>query len=157
MITERLDPTRIRLGMTGASSGDVLLELGSTLVKAGLCRESYPEALCKRERESPTGIDMGGFAIAIPHTDASHVISPGIALGVPRSPVSFMAMGSDDEFVDARIVCALAINDPNAHLDFIEALLGVLRDRETLEGIAAAGAAGEVMDIIRAKERELSG
>ncbi|MDR1079974.1 MAG: PTS sugar transporter subunit IIA [Deltaproteobacteria bacterium] len=156
MIIERLDPSRIRVGMAGTSRDDLLRELGTALVEGGLCKESYPEALVGREAQSPTGIDMDGFGIAIPHTDVSHVLSPGIAVGIPASPVRFTAMGTDDEFVDARIVCALAIDDPGAHLDFIEALLAVLRDRATLESLAAAGTAGEVMDIIRAKEEAAS-
>ncbi|MDR1038342.1 MAG: PTS sugar transporter subunit IIA [Deltaproteobacteria bacterium] len=156
MIIERLDLSRIRLGMGSVSRDGLLTELGSTLVESGLCRESYPQALVAREAESPTGLDMGGFGIAIPHTDVTHVISPGIAIGVPVAPVRFTAMGTDDEFVDARIVCALAIDDPAAHLDFVEALLSVLRDLGTLERLAAAGTAGEVMEIIRAKEQAAS-
>ncbi|MDR1039574.1 MAG: PTS sugar transporter subunit IIA [Deltaproteobacteria bacterium] len=153
MILESLDPSRIKLGMDPVSRDDILRELGATMVAAGLCRDTYPEALCAREKDSPTGLDMGGFGIAIPHTDVTHVISPGIAIGVPGKPVRFTAMGTDDEFVDARIVMALAIDDPGAHLDFVEALLAILRDRATLESLAAADSAGEVMEIIRAKER----
>jgi PTS system galactitol-specific IIA component len=121
------------------------------MVETGLCWPTYPGALCVREKESPTGLDMGGFGVAIPHTDASHVRYPGIAIAVPRVPVTFTHMGSDDP-VEARIVCAIAIDEPGAHLDFVEALLALMRDTETLVNLAAARTPGELMEIIRAKE-----
>jgi PTS system galactitol-specific IIA component len=130
----------------------LLRELGEALVTEGICRDSYPEALCAREDEYPTGLDMDGFGIAMPHSDAVHVIRTGLAIGVPRRPVTFTAMGTDDETVEARIVVALAIDDPGSHLDFVEALLEILRDREVLEAIEGARTPEEAIARVRMSE-----
>jgi PTS system galactitol-specific IIA component len=138
--------------MESETSEEILCALGAALVASGACRESYPEALSRREEESPTGLDMDGFGIALPHTDPSHVISPALAIGVPLRPARFTAMGMDDEQVEARVVCALALNDPAAHLDFVEALLEIFRDRGVLESLAGASSAEEVIAVIRDRE-----
>jgi PTS system galactitol-specific IIA component len=152
VIVGRRDQSLIRLGMDCDTQDQILRELGGLMVEAGLCRGSFPDALCAREGESPTGLDMGGFGIAVPHTDVSHVLSPGLAVGIPLRPVRFTHMGTDGEPVDARAVFCLAIDEPGKHLDFIGALMDALRDRPTLEALAAARTAGEVAGAFRAWE-----
>jgi PTS system galactitol-specific IIA component len=128
--------------------------MGELLIKKGFCKESFVAALVKRESENPTGIDMGGFGVAIPHSDPSHVIKDGLAAGVLRTPVSFTAMGTDDEFVDARLVIVLAITNAEKHLDKIQALLRVLQSKETLDALIDAASPTEFIEIIKRKEGE---
>ncbi|MDR2460610.1 MAG: PTS sugar transporter subunit IIA [Deltaproteobacteria bacterium] len=152
MIVEKLALGRIKLGITAATQEEALKTVGQMLIDSGLCKESYLEALVKREKEFPTGLDMGGFGVAIPHTDVTHVNSSGLAMAVLDKPVTFTLMGMDDEFVEVKLICAMAIDNPNQHLDMVEALLHLLRDKSFLNDLAEARSPEDFLSIIRAKE-----
>ncbi|MDR2340278.1 MAG: PTS sugar transporter subunit IIA [Deltaproteobacteria bacterium] len=152
MIWDRLDKDLVFTGIDGTESNDILKYLGGALVKSGYCKESFVDALAKRESQNPTGIDMSGFGIAIPHTDISHVIKDGIAIGTLNNPVRFVAMGTDDEFVDVKVVFALAITDPIAHLAQIQTLISILQDPNVLESIWLSNSPEAIIGTIKHKE-----
>ena len=152
MVWEEFDKDMIVTGLRAKSKEELFEALGGLMIKKGVAKKSFIEALGERERENPTGIDMGGFGIAIPHTDPSHVIRDGICAGVLEEPVTFAAMGTDDEYVEARLAFVLAITDADSHLDRLQALLRVLQDRETLAALSLAKSPGEFIEIIKASD-----
>lgn len=154
MVWEQLAPERILLGIPAVDQKDVFERIGGTLIREGFCKDSFVDALILREAEHPTGLDMGGFGIAIPHTDTSHVNKDGLAIGVLKTAVPFMTMGTDDEYVDVRVVFTLALTDTNVHLDKMQTLLRVLQDTSVLERIRDAKTAEEIINTIRQKENE---
>jgi PTS system galactitol-specific IIA component len=152
MIWETIDKKTLNMDIDAGSSTEVLVKLGNLLIINGYCKSSFIPALLKRERDNPTGIDMGGFGIAIPHTDVSHVTKDGMAIGVLKKPVEFTAMGTDDESVDVLLVFVLAITNPSKHLGQIQTLISTLQDKKVLEDIWGAKTPDEIIDIFKNKE-----
>lgn len=111
---------------------DVLNQMGGKLESTGYVKDSFTQAVCKREIVFPTGLPMKGVGIAIPHTDSEHVNEKSIAVGILKKPVVFQVMGSTDEFVDVQLVFMLAIKDPNAQLEMLEKLIENCQNEETL-------------------------
>ena len=99
---------------------------------------------------------MAGIGIAIPHTDKSHVHKGAVAIGVLKKPVKFYQMGTTDEVVMARLIFMLAVDDPEEHLVFLQKILQVLQDPETLRGLTECKAKQDVIQIIKDKEQSLS-
>ena len=93
MIWEDLKEELVLTGLDAESSGEVFERLGKTLIKEGYCKDSYIDALKAREKDFPTGVNMAGIGIAIPHTDKSHVHKGAVAIGVLKKPVKFYQMG----------------------------------------------------------------
>lgn len=153
MVWEKLKEELIIPGLEAKSSDDVFEVLGGKLVKQGYCKETYVQALKDREAEFPTGINMGARGVAIPHTDVSHVKQKGMAIATLKDPVSFMEMGTDDEYVDAQVVFMLAV-DEKGHLELLQEILGILRDQETVDKLLKAKDAKEVIEIVKEKENE---
>lgn len=151
MVWEKLKPELIIPGLEAESSDDIFEALGGELVKQGYCKGSYVQALKDREAEFPTGINTGERGVAIPHTDVSHVLKKGIAIATLKQPVSFMEMGTDDEYVKAQVVFMLAV-DEKGHLELLQAILGILQDQDILKKLAQAKDAEEVIEIIKEKE-----
>ena len=60
-------------------SFEFLSHISDELVAMGYVKESFKEAILKREEVFPTGIGTENYSIAIPHTDSEHVIKPGVA------------------------------------------------------------------------------
>lgn len=151
MVWEKLKAELIIPGLQADSSDDIFEALGGELVKQGYCKESYVQALKNREAEFPTGINTGEKGVAIPHTDVSHVNKKGIAIATIKNPVSFMEMGTDDEYVNVQVVFMLAV-DEKGHLELLQAILGILQDQEVLNQLIEAKDAEEIIEIIKNKE-----
>ena len=151
MVWEKLKKELIIPGLEAKNSDEIFEALGGELVKQGYCKESYVQALKDREAEFPTGINMGEKGVAIPHTDVSHVNKKGIAIATLKEPVSFIEMGTDDEYVKAQVIFMLAV-DEKGHLELLQAILGLLQDQETLTKLTEAKDAEEIIEIIKEKE-----
>ena len=151
MVWEKLKKELIIPGLEAKNSDEIFEALGGELVKQGYCKESYVQALKDREAEFPTGINMGDKGVAIPHTDVIHVNKKGIAIATLKEPVSFIEMGTDDEYVKAQVIFMLAV-DEKGHLELLQAILGILQDQETLTKLTEAKDAEEIIEIIKEKE-----
>lgn len=155
MVWEDLNENLILLDLDLKSSEEVFRTIGGTLTEEGYCKDTYVQALIDREKDFPTGINMGNFGIAIPHTDRGHVIKGGVAIGQLRTPVEFYQMGSMDEEVCAKLIFMLAVDDPKSHLTFLQRILQVVQDGNVLEKLIKAKSKNEIYEIIREKEELL--
>ena len=156
MIWEALDSALIITGLDAEEDKDVMRKLGAVVVKEGYAKESYVDALIAREEEFPTGLDVSGIGVAIPHTSVEHVNKVGIAIAVLNRPVTFIQMGTDDETVEVRLVFMLAVVDPNAHIDQLQRIVEIIQDQAVLGKLMEAKEAEEIIQIIREKEEALS-
>lgn len=155
MIWEGLQKSLILMEMEADDSQDVFKQLGGALIKEGYAKDSYIDALAAREKDYPTGLDIDGFGVAIPHTDVSHVNKAGTAIAVLKSPVTFIQMGTDDEEVEVKLVFMLSVTDPNAHIDELQKILAIIQDTNVLDQIANAKDAQKIIEIIKEKENSL--
>lgn len=155
MIWEELNKSLITIGMEADSYQDVFKQLGGALIREGYAKSSYIEALTAREKEYPTGLDIDGVGVAIPHTDVSHVKKAGIAIAVLKHPVTFIQMGTDDEEVSVKLVFMLSVVDPNAHIDELQKILAIIQDTAVLEQVISAQDAEKIIEIIKEKENSL--
>lgn len=155
MIWEALNKSLIIPELDAQGYEDVMQKLGKKLIDTGYTKDSYVDALITREKEFPTGLDIDGVGVAIPHTDVSHVNEAAIAIGVLRNPVTFIQMGSDDEEVDVKLVFMLAVKDPNAHIDELQRILAIIQDKEVLEELVNVKDTEKIIDVIKEKENSL--
>ena len=156
MIWEQLNPSLILPHMKAADYEDVMRQVGSTLIREGYAKDTYVQALIDRECDYPTGLDVDGYGVAIPHTSVEHVSKPGIAIAVLNDPVTFTQMGTDDETIGVRLVFMLAVVDPNKHIDELERILAIIQDTAVLEKLLSAESTEEIINLIKTKESTLS-
>lgn len=155
MVWEELKDSLIMTGVEAGSWEDVMRQIGGVLTREGYAKDSYVDALIRREKDFPTGLDIGGVGVAIPHTDISHVNRAGIAIGVLKDPVDFLQMGTDDEPVKVQLVFMLAVVNPNEHLDQLSRIVTIIQDKEVLSRLMKAEGAEHMIEIIREKENSL--
>ena len=116
MIWEDLDKKLIHLQAEAGHANDIFDQLGTCFINEGYSRRDYVEALKQREAQFPTGLDINGFGVAIPHTDAGYVLHETEGIMTLKHPVTFIQMGSDDTQVEVKVVFMLAIEDPKTTL-----------------------------------------
>lgn len=152
MIWKELNEELIFIGLNAQTYQEIMTQMGQKFIDTGYCKETYIEALIDREQEYPTGIDIDGIGIAMPHTSITHVNSHAIGIGTLQQDVTFIHMGTDDERVSVKVVFMLAVDNPNAHLEKIQSILSVIQDKEVLKKIIHAKSKNEIITIIKKKE-----
>lgn len=73
MIWKELNDNLIFHNLKVSDNIEVLQLMGDAMIQEGYGEEGFTEAVLKREKDYPTGLDVDGIGVAIPHTDAEHV------------------------------------------------------------------------------------
>lgn len=116
----------------------VIRTLGAAFEAHGFVKDSYVEAVFAREGEYPTGLQLQGIGVAMPHTTGSHVIKPAVGVAKLKQPVTFYHMGMDDVPVQAEIVFMMAILDPEKQIDLLKKMTKIFTNNEAMQAFKTA-------------------
>jgi len=120
-------PDLIIIGLQAKSKEDVIRHLAALLQERGYVTDDYADAVLERERGFPTGLPTVDVHVAIPHTDTSHCLKPGIAVAILAQPVEFGEMATRDKTLFVDIVFLLAITDPKEQVKWLQSLIGMFQ------------------------------
>lgn len=105
---------------------EVLQHIHATQTAAGIVKDTYLEGLREREADYPTGIQLDGYSVAIPHCDSKHAISP--AIYIIRLPEAIEVKEADgDGKLWVNLVINLVVTDPGDQLLLLKALFNHLQ------------------------------
>lgn len=145
LINEELVVTNLEVN----NQEDVFKILFEKLFKNGYVKESFLEGIVNREKSYPTGLLLGKNNVAIPHTDAEHVLKPAIALATLARPVIFKNMANPQEEVPVKIVFMLALNSPHSQVEMLQQLVNLFQNEDILKQILNVKGGDEVIEIIK--------
>ena len=128
----------IFLDIEAKDKQEVISRLADALFAAGKVRDTYKQAVLAREEVYPTGLPLGEYNIAMPHTFAEHVIEPVIAVARLKKPVDFLEMGTSDVHLPVSLVMMMAISNPQEQVGLLRRILRLLSDEETLQTVMAS-------------------
>jgi PTS system galactitol-specific IIA component len=123
---------------------DALRQMAQMLQDAGYVRDTYSEAIIRRERTFPTGLPTGENGVAIPHTDICHVIDPMIAVGILKAPVEFQNMGDIEDAVNVKIMFMLAMNNCDNQVRLLSELMQIIQDQCLLAKLCTAQSVADI-------------
>ena len=146
------DEEIVLLDITPKDSTEALSIVSDELIKKNVVKESYKDAIIKREEEFPTGLNAPSWGIAIPHTDAIHVNKPQIAIARLAQPVKFLQMG-DGADVEAKLIFMLALKEPHAQLETLQKLMALIQNETAVAELIAAKDSKTVINVL--KENDL--
>jgi len=109
-------------------------KLGNLLFQNGYVKETFTPAVIAREQEFATGLPTSEVGVAIPHTDAHHVIKQAIAVGILPSPVNFCEMGDpEDHLVSVRLIFMLAVPYKNKVMTVLQQVIAIVQNKNFLK------------------------
>lgn len=109
---------------------------------------SFRSAIIDREAKYPTALPTEPEAIAIPHADAEHIITPFIAPIKLKSPVPWREMGNDDNIHDVRFIFALGFNNTDGHVQVLQLLLNNFQDPNFISALKSASSADAFFEAV---------
>lgn len=115
---------------------DALTKLYEKLYAESYVKESYLEGILKREEVFPTGIDLQStYNVAIPHTDAEHVLRSSICLAILKKPIIFKKMDDSSKEIEVNIIFMIALNKQEKQVEVLEKLIGLITNKESMEKV----------------------
>lgn len=144
-----MDVDLIELQLDVENYQEVIHTLGQKMLDNGYVKDTYIDAVLKREQSLPTGLDLGSIGVAIPHTDEGlHVNLSHIAVGVLKHPVKFGSMVDPQEKLNVYIVLLLAVKDQNIQIRLLKKLMTVFQNVELLKKIQTADTKEKVKKLL---------
>lgn len=125
IISQLVREDLINLHVNVDDQSQLLEILSDDLYQKGYVLDSFREAIIKREREFPTGLQLEEIAVAIPHTYAQYIKVPFIYINQLESPISFIQMGTDEEEVQVSYVVVLGISKPQEQTGLLAELMEI--------------------------------
>ncbi len=147
-LADILDRRLIVCNLIARNSEEAIRVLARKLYEEGFVKESFEEAVLKRENEMPTGLPLGDINAAIPHADIEHVLKPALAVATLAAPLPFRIMVEPDNTVDVRIIFLLALNEPHAQIKMLQTIAMALQDPLLLQELAKAQSADDIYRIL---------
>ncbi|MEZ0394484.1 MAG: PTS sugar transporter subunit IIA [Desulfurococcaceae archaeon] len=123
------------LSESGRTWDEVLLKACEEVRRRGYVKPTYCEALIKREREYPTGLELGDVNVAIPHADVELVNEEALVAIVPRERVAFRRMDMPDREIPVDMIFLLLIKNPDGYVKFLSDLTTKFTDESFLDAI----------------------
>ncbi|SCC09685.1 PTS system, galactitol-specific IIA component [Gilliamella bombicola] len=108
---------------------EALTYISEQLQHKGIVKESHLQALIEREVLFPTGIAFDGYAVAIPHCEATHANTPAIFIVRTQTPVAFNR-ADDDSTVDVSLIISLVVTAPEDQIELLKALFSNLQNED---------------------------
>ncbi|MGN8886540.1 PTS sugar transporter subunit IIA [Blautia sp. HCP28S3_G10] len=156
MIWEDMKESLIFRALQVSDNKEALEIMGNVMLQEGYVLEDFPVAVWEREKDFPTGLDVDGIGVAIPHTEAHHVKKEGVALAILKEPVEFGAMGEESCRIPVKIIIMFTVAGKEKHLDRLMQIVRLLQDRKFLTGILAAEDKKQIIEIVRQREKNIS-
>ena len=98
----------------------------------GQADKTFMKACIEREKEYPTGLPSE-VPVAIPHSKVDGIKDNCVCFLRLKNPVRFYRMDSDEESIETTAVFNLAIKDGDQHLEFLQALMQAVMNKEVVE------------------------
>lgn len=149
MDTTLLRRDLVRFDWEVADQRAVFAEMAKTLRKGGFVTDSFESAIVTREAKYPTALPTAPEAIAIPHADAEHNLTPFIAPLRLEHPVLWSEMGNDETTHPVRLVFMLGLDKADGQLEVLQALVQAFQDPEFFQRLNSAATAEEFFTAVQ--------
>ena len=143
----QLDPELVLIDLEVTSAKAVIDTLAARMHTLGYVKESFAEAVWKREQVYSTGLPTE-IPVGLPHTDIAHCLKPTIAVAVLRNPVEFGMMGDPTQTVKTQLVFCLSVTNPDDQIIYLRRLIDFFQQTEQIQKLIAAKSVTQVISIV---------
>ncbi|CZQ91469.1 PTS sugar transporter subunit IIA [Trichococcus collinsii] len=125
---------QIALLKKNVSSKEVAFQmLADELLENNCVNQDFLANIIKREEIFPTGLEINGIGVAIPHTDSEYVKESQVGFMSLEEPLSFLEMGTNDKEVPVSLLFMLALKEPHEQLEMLQRLIEMFQQEGVLE------------------------
>ena len=114
-----------------------------------LVTTSFLSKINERESCFPTGIQLNGYGIAIPHTDPDCIKEQFIGIIIPQKTISFKSMENEKQVVNVDLIFILGLNQPHCQLTVLQQIMRVIQNKNYVNQVVKAKNYNEIIQIFQ--------
>lgn len=114
-----------------------------------LVTTSFLSKINERESCFPTGIQLNGYGIAIPHTDPDCIKEQFIGIIIPQKTISFKSMENEKQVVNVDLIFILGLNQPHCQLTVLQQIMRVIQNKNYVNQLVKAKNYNEIIQIFQ--------
>jgi len=134
------------------SKEEAIKKLADEFLAKALVKDTFFQAVIDRERGYPTGLNINGIGIAIPHTDGIHIIKPQIGFMSLEKPIIFKDMVDDSQEIEVSAIFMLGLLKSEQQIDMLQKLIGLFQDEILLKQVITCKNIDEFKEIMKKAE-----
>ncbi len=151
-LSDLLCPECVLVDVKAENQEEVIHQLYKALLSQNKVRTSFYDAVIAREKEYPTGLELGKWNVAIPHVVPQHVLSSALGIAVLEKPVAFYRMDDSSETVNAKVVFNIALGQEGKQIEVLQKIMGIVTNADVMDQIVQAGSPEKIIDILRKED-----
>lgn len=137
------------LQQESTDKNELLKKMASELYEANCVNELYSEGILTREDEYPTGLEVNGIGIAIPHTDTDKVLKSQICFASVKDPIEFKDMTDKNNTIQVSAVFMLAMKESDQQISTLQNLVELFQNQASVEKLINTTDQEEVINLLR--------
>jgi len=150
-LSDIIFPECVLLDVEGDTKEEVLKQLFEVLYQNDKVKETFYDAILAREQNYPTGLEVEGYNVAIPHVTPEHVKNSAIGVAVLKHPVEFDRMDGDGK-VQVNVIFNIALSEGGKQIETLQEIIAVISDESKLQRIVNATTPQELIAIMKEGE-----
>lgn len=135
------------LNLEFENADELLRYLSGVLVDKKLVKPEFTQKILEREHRFPTGIEMDGFGVALPHTEVQYVNEDSLVIATLKSPITFGLMGMDGKS-GMNLIIMPVLSGHERHLEVLSEISLLLSDFSFLKRLAEAKTKSEIITLL---------
>lgn len=137
------------------NSDDIFHKVGKKLLKMGLVKESFIDAVIGREKEFPTGLDLSVVDkdaeipnVAIPHTESEHCNSKKVVVVKLKNEIAFNNMISPENQLKVKFLFMILNNEKGEQCNILANLMDFFTKVENVSKLSKIEDAKDIYNYI---------
>lgn len=145
---EMLKPDLVFLNVDEDDRKGLYKNIASKLLKLGYVKDSYEEALNKREDEFPTGVVSEHISIALPHANPENINKPFVCVVTTKNPIEILQMGYNTK-ENANTFFFLGIQHSNDQLTLLQKFMALIQNKDFVDDFQSISDESEMYQYIQ--------
>lgn len=135
MLKEYLFDDLVFLNKEYKNYEDLLSQVMETLVSKKFVEQGFQQALIEREKDFPTGLQLDGYAVAIPHGGSQFVKQDFISLVTLKNPIKMNRMDDPEESLEVDVLFIIGFGKSETHLQGLRELMDLIQNPQVIEDL----------------------
>lgn len=116
------------------SQNDLFDFMADKLISKKYVNEGFRDAIKKREKEYPTGLELDGLNVAITHTESEYAKSKKLIIIKPEETITFRNI-ENFEPIEVDLVFGIVLNNTNGHLEILKKISLLFQEKKLIEEV----------------------
>ncbi|MDO1604922.1 PTS sugar transporter subunit IIA [Lactobacillus sp. YT155] len=130
------------------NSEEELFEVvGKRLLDLGYVTDGYSEAVNKREKEFPTGLNADAFTMAVPHVDPEFIVKPFVYICKTKKDLDLKQMAINTD-MKTKNFCFLGIKEATGQANLLKNIIFAMREEDFISRFTNAKTSKELAYVV---------